>query len=411
MTNGRSIALWFGVIAATIAATPMVSRAGGENIHILARDNAAFALDLYDQLREENKGNIFFSPHSISAALSMTSAGADGETRTQMEKALRFSLEGMDVHKAFADLEARLNSVQESGDIALLSANSLWPQEGDIRKEYIAFVKKYYSAVVQDVNYKDEADREDARKRINGWVEERTQEKIKDLVPHGILNELTRLTLVNAVYFKGDWSSPFKEEATQDALFHLTPEAQVEVPLMRQKDRFGYAETNDLQILEMPYGDGALSMLIILPRDINGLAGLESNLDIQTIIQWRSQLIRKKVEVYLPKFKMSGQFSLNDYLKRLGMADAFNPQKANFAGMDGNPNRLYIAAALHKAFVEVNEAGTEAAAATAVVMAARSIAMPEETPVFRADHPFLFFIQENRTGAILFMGRVSDPAA
>lgn len=409
MFSGHNLILWCGLIAAALAVMPAFSHAEGD-MQTLSRDNAAFALDLYDQLREE-EGNLFFSPHSISTALAMTSAGAREETREQMEKTLRFSLEGMAVHKAFSALNTRLNSLQDSGEVELLAANSLWPQEGEILDDYLTLIETCYDAVVETVDYKDPASREAARKRINQWVEDRTRDKIRDLVPEGVLDALTRLVLVNAVYFKGVWSLPFMEDATTAAPFFATPETQVEVPMMRQKARFGYAKIGDLQVLELPYGEGDLSMIVALPLKIDGLDQLETRLDLGSLSEWRKRMRPQKVDVFLPKFKMSDQFRLNTVLKQLGMTAAFSPEKANFAGIDGRPDRLYIAAALHKAFVEVNEAGTEAAAATAVVVGARSLAPPEEVPVFRADHPFLFLIQEKQTGSILFMGRVEDPSA
>jgi serpin B len=317
----------------------------------------------------------------------------------------------MAIHKAFSALEARLNALQEAEGVALLSANSLWPQKGEILDDYLALIENHYDALVEPVDYTDDDAREAARERINSWVADRTREKIQDLAPPGILDALTQLVLVNAVYFKGDWSMPFEEAATAEAPFHLTTESQISVPMMQQEDRFGYAETEDLQILELPYGNGDLSMLLVLPRDIGGLEALEARLDIDALSLWRMRMRRQKVKVHLPRFKLSDAFRLDETLKGMGMTAPFSPEKANFAGIDGHEDRLYITAALHKAFVEVNEAGTEAAAATAVVVGARSIALPEAVPVFRADHPFLFLIQEKQTGAVLFMGRVADPAA
>lgn len=407
MPIGAKYLAWIGVAAALAAGSPGNGDAQTD-MKTLARDNAAFAFDLYEELREQ-EGNLFFSPHSISTALAMTLAGAREETRAQMEQTLRLSLDPPKLHQAFSALESRLNAIQNSGAIQLQTANSLWPQADALLSDFLALIETYYNAAVEPVDYTDDSRREQARKRINDWVAARTADKIRDLIPDGVLDSLTRLVLVNAIYFKGDWAFPFKETATTDAPFHPAPGKAVSAPFMQQQERFGYAETDDLQLLELPYGDGALSMLVALPKAGDGLQKLEGGLSADRLQDWRGRLRREKVEVHLPRFKIESGFRLNSALQDMGMTDAFNPDKANFAGMDGNPNWLYITAALHKAFVEVNESGTEAAAATAVVVGARSIAMPAPVPVFRADHPFLFLIQEKETGAVLFMGRVVDP--
>lgn len=411
MPIGHTLVLWCSLLAAALAAFPSFSNARGE-METLAQDNAAFALDLYDQLRTD-EGNLFFSPHGISTALAMTYGGAREETQAQMKEALRFSLEETALHKAFSALETRLNALQETGDVELLAANSLWPQEGALLDAYLSLIETHYNAAVEPVDYTGASSRKRVRKRINAWVEGKTRDKIQDLIPKGILDALTRLVLVNAIYFKGNWTLPFDETATSEAPFHTTPESRVAVPMMHQKETFRYGEIEGrLQLLELPYGErGDLSMLIVLPETIDGCGGVEAGLDPDTLSDWRRRLRRKKVEVYLPKFKISDEFRLDKILRNMGMTDAFDPQKANFAGMDGRPDRLYITAAIHKAYVDVNEKGTEAAAATAVVVGARSVMAPEPPPVFRADHPFLFFIQENKTGAVLFMGRVADPTA
>ncbi len=410
MISGLNAIRWCTIIAAALMVIPGESHAQ-ENGRTLAQDNTAFALDLYHQLRSDD-GNLFFSPHSISTALAMTYAGAREETRAQMKEALRFSLEGTALHKAFSALETRLNALQDSGDVELLAANSLWPQEGALLDAYLSLVETHYTAAVEPVNYTEASSREAARKRINRWVERKTREKIRNLIPRGILDELTRLVLVNAIYFKGNWRLPFDETATSEAPFHTTPESRIAVPMMHQKETFRYGEIEGrLQLLELPYGNGDLSMLIVLPETIDGYAGVEADLDPEALLNWRHRLRRKEVDVYLPKFQISDEFRLDTPLKALGMTDAFYAQQANFAGMDGRPDRLYITAAIHKAYVEVNEKGTEAAAATAVMVGAKALMMPEPPPVFRADRPFLFLIQERTTGAVLFMGRVVDPMA
>jgi serpin B len=367
--------------------------------------NMGFAVNLYRELRKE-EGNLFFSPHSISTALAMTYAGARGNTARQMAETLQFPLDQAQLHPAFAALQARFQAVQDKGDVRLNVANALWPQQGyPLLEEYLALTKEYYGVRIKAVDYARDA--EAARSWINAWVEEQTENKIRDLIPQGVLTVLTRLVLVNAIYFKGNWASQFDPDLTQEAPFWVTPDRTVPVPMMAQKGEFGYAEWDGLQILELPYVGDELSMIVLLPREVDGLASLEAALSRETLERWITNLQEREVQVFLPRFKMTAQFLLNRALTNLGMVDAFDEDKADFSGMDGLEAWLYIAAALHKAFVEVTEEGTEAAAATAVVMGVRSLPLPP--PTFRADRPFLFMIRENRTGSILFLGRMVNP--
>lgn len=371
----------------------------------LVEGNTLFALGLYQRVRVSD-GNLFLSPYSISTALAMTYGGARGDTETQMAKALRFTIGQEDLHPAFAELESKLNKVQEAGNVKLSIANSLWLQRDyKFLDAYLSLVKKHYGVSITAVDYKRAT--EAARKLINNWVEDKTQEKIKDLIQPGILDALTRLVLVNAIYFKGDWDRQFNAEQTKDAPFFVSPEESVNTPMMYQKHRFRYADTGDLQVLELPYAGNELSMLVLLPSEKGALGRIEKRLSMENLREWRRQLRKKEVMVYLPKFKMTSMFRLDETLRSMGMVDAFSMGKADFSGMDGNPGWLYIGAVIHKAFVDVNEEGTEAAAATAVVMRVKS--MPKPPPTFRADHPFVFLIQENQTGSILFMGRLNDP--
>jgi len=367
--------------------------------------NTAFALDLYAKLRAQ-EGNLFLSPYSISTALAMTYGGARGETEKQMAKALHFDLPQEQLHPAFAALEAGLAQVQQKGKVKLSIANSLWPQKGyAFLPDYLDLCKKHYGTTITQLDYATAS--EPARKIINDWVEDKTNKKITGLIAPGVLSALTRMVLVNAIYFKGNWDSPFKAQTTQKQPFHISGSKTVEAPLMHQTKEFGYSENDDLQVLELPYADNDLSMMVLLPRNADGLAALEAKLTAQNLTAWTGKLPRPKVEVFLPKFKMASQFSLNDRLAALGMVDAFG-DKADFSGMNGKRD-LYISAVIHKAFVDVNEEGTEAAAATAVVMRAMAMRVEQPPPVFRADHPFLFLIREQQTGSILFMGRMADP--
>jgi serpin B len=366
--------------------------------------NTAFALDLYQQLKTK-EGNLFFSPYSISVALAMTYAGARGNTESQMAQTLHFTLDQSQLHPAFAELEARLNSVQQKGHVKLGVANSLWPQKKyDLLPEFLALTQEYYGVEITPVDYAHAA--EAARLLINEWVEAKTEKKITNLIPSGILTSLTRLVLVNAIYFKGDWSSQFDKRNTSDAPFWVMPDESVVVPMMSQTREMRYARRDGLQILELPYAGDDLSMVVLLPDEIDGLDELHAALTAGRLEKWTDDLWEMEVNVFLPKFKTTSAFNLNDKLRIMGMPDAFG-DNADFSGMDG-AKWLVIGAVLHKAFVDVNEEGTEAAAATAVVMRGKS--MPAPPVVFRADHPFIFLIRDNVTRNILFLGRVVNPA-
>ncbi len=381
-----------------------VREKGHSSIETVVQGNTEFALELYQQLRTE-KGNLFFSPYSISTALAMTYAGAHGETEIQIAQTLHFRLAQEQLYLAFASLEAKLGDMGKKGPIQLKIANALWPQAGyPFLEEFLARMKEYYGVLITPVDYRDP---ETARRKINAWVEEKTQERIRELIPSGILDALTRLVLVNAIYFKGNWASQFEQKLTETAPFWVTLAEKVQVPMMTQEHTYRYGEDDSLQILELPYVGDDLAMIVLLPKKVDGLMELETALTVENLEKWMSILWETKVRVLLPRFKMSRGFKLNDALKSMGMVDAFDRLKANFSGMDGKENWLYIAAVLHKAFVDVNEEGTEAAAATAVVLATRAMAPPP--PIFRADHPFVFLIRDNPTGSVLFIGRVVNP--
>jgi len=382
----------------------------------LARANNRFAVELYGRLRGE-PGNTFLSPYSISTALAMTYAGARENTARQMADALHFDLEGDRLHAAFSGLQRRMDAIQEGGQVQLAVANSLWPEQSHVfLPAYPELAKTYYGVSITPLDYRNAA--EAARRTINVWIEDRTRNKIRDMISD--LDPLTRMVLVNAIYFKGNWLVPFTKEATEDQPFYTASGETVQAPLMTfqakpgaETPEFGYWEDETLQVLELPYVGKDLAMVVLLPRKRDGLAELEEALSVANLERWTGRLAPRKVVVHLPKFKMTwGTKDLTQALIAMGMPDAFSPAKADFSGMDGNrPGGerawLYISQVLHKAFVEVNEEGTEAAAATAVVM--RLLAMPDPPPSFRADHPFLFLIREQATGSILFMGRVADP--
>lgn len=365
--------------------------------------NNGFALDLYSMLKKE-EGNLFFSPYSISSALAMTYGGARGDTAEEMAKALRFALGADRIHPAFAELNTALAQIQKRGQVQLHIANSLWPQKNyRLLPEYLTLTKRYYGVSVTPVDFAKSA--EEARKLINRWVEDRTNEKIRDLIGPGALDPVTVLVLVNAIYFKGNWASQFDPKRTAECDFSLLDDAKARVSMMYQKGKFGYGEIEGAQLLELPYVGKELSMVLILPAKPEGLSKVEDQLTPDNLGSWVSRLSEQDVNVYLPKFKVTwGTFELNKPLQALGMRKAFG-SGADFSGMDGT-NTLFIGLVLHKAFVEVNEEGTEAAAATAVVMKRSA----PKIPIFRADRPFLFLIRDNVTGSILFIGRILDPS-
>jgi serpin B len=367
--------------------------------------NNAFAFDLYGQLRSK-EGNLFFSPYSISAALAMTSAGARGQTLDEMTRALRYP-EPEKLHPGFKALGNHLNGAPNAKrGYQLSTANALWGQKGyGFRPEFVGLTRDHYGAGLQEIDFGQE---ERARGTINAWVEKETRGKIKDLIGPGMLSPRTRLVLTNAIYFKGDWASQFKKDRTLEEPFFLSDGKRIKTPLMHQNGTYRYAETNALQALELPYVGGDLSMIVLLPRKADGLAALEKDLNAEALNAILARLrLCAEVDVTLPKFKTTTEYVLNEQLQALGMKQAF-VQGADFSGITGRAGDLYIGYVVHKAFVDVNEEGTEAAAATAVLGHSSSTAPPPK-PVFRADHPFVYLIRDNKSGAVLFVGRLADP--
>jgi serine protease inhibitor len=368
--------------------------------------NNAFAVELYGRLRQQD-GNLFFSPESISTALAMTYAGTQGETASEMAKTLHFTLPPARLHPAMGALLADLNAAHTGYQLHV--ANALWAQQGYvILDDFLKLTQTDYGAGFKQVDFKGAT--EAARQTINQWVEQKTADKIGDLIQPGVLNARTKLVLTDAIYFKGDWETQFDKSLTKDEDFHTSQAQSLKAPLMHREGAFNYFNGETFQALEIPYKGRELSMIVLLPNDVTGLPALEQSLTAQNTQQWLSRLRpAPKVVVAVPRFKMTRQFRLSDTLAAMGMPSAFNAS-ADFSAM--NPKRdLFISAVIHKAFVDVNEEGTEAAAATAVVVArAMAVQRPQPPIVFRADHPFLFLIRDNRSGSILFMGRVTNPA-
>jgi len=405
---------WVIILVAALTAATGVwasqspARSAETNKELITAGNNAFALELYAKLRGE-QGNLFFSPYSISTALAMTYAGARGQTATQMAQVLHFpaSADRGQFGSAFGQIIKDLNKRGRKGAYNLTVANALWGQKGyGFLKEFLKSAETNYDGRLSEVDFV--AATEAARKTINTWVEKQTKDKIKDLIGAGVLDSMTRLVLTNAIYFKGNWARQFKKDQTKDAPFTLADGREIQAPMMNQTAEFGYMETDTFQGLELPYVKDELSMIILLPKAHDGLAELEKTLTAENLSAWQGRLFRREVIVSIPKFKATSQFSLASVLAAMGMKDAFT-QDADFSGMDGKKD-LFISAVIHKAYVDVNEEGTEAAAATGVTMKLTSLG-PSEIPVFRADHPFVFLIRDNHSAGILFIGRLMNPKA
>ena len=372
----------------------------------LAAGNTRFGVELFDKLRAE-AGNLFLSPFSISTALAMTAAGARGRTLDEMTKVLHLP---ENPHAAFAAVLGSLNEQPADGKkrgFELSTANALWAQAGyPWKAEYKAAVTANYAAALKDVNFK--ADPEAARAAINHWVEQQTRDKIKNLMPQDSVTRATRLVLTNAIYFKGDWATPFKKDLTKDLPFHLADGKTTDAPLMHRVGDFRYAEGDGYQTVHLPYTGYRIGMTVILPRTPAGLAAVEKSLTADRLADdFKKMRVEENVRLFLPRFKVTKSFRLNAPLGELGMKAAF--ERADFGGMSDGGEPLSISDVIHKAFVDVNEEGTEAAAATGVAVKATSFRPPSEPKVFRADRPFLFVIRDTKTESVLFLGRVANP--
>ena len=376
----------------------------------LVDGNSAFAFRLYQSLKGED-GNLFYSPYSISLALAMTYAGARGETEEQMAEALNFILPQDRLHPAFNSLDLELASRGEGAEgkddegFRLNVVNAIWGQRDyDFLTEFLDLLAENYGAGLRVVDFIGAP--EESRGTINDWVSDQTEERIEDLIPRGLITVMTRLVLTNAIYFNAAWQDPFKEDMTEDGTFHLLEGDEVVVPMMRQNESLNYAESDEYQAVELFYDGGELSMVILLPR-AGQFESFEDTLDAQKAGEIIGNLGRRQVDLVMPKFEFESEFALEEPLAAMGMPVAFT-MGADFSGMTGGPD-LYISDVVHKAFVSVDEAGTEAAAATAVIMELTAAPL---TPVeVTLDRPFIFLIRDIETGTVLFVGRVLNPNA
>ena len=375
----------------------------------LVEDNSEFAFDLYQALRQQ-KGNLFYSPYSISLALAMTYAGARGGTEQQMADTLHFELQQALLHPAFNALDLELASRGEGAKgkddkgFRLHIVNAIWGQKDyKFLNQFLDVLAVNYGAGLRLLDFISEP--EQSRITINNWVSDQTEGKIKDLIPQGVIDDLTRLVLTNAIYFNAAWLNPFENELTSDRAFHLLEGDDVTVPMMTQTNSFGYATGDGYQAVELLYDGSELSMIILLPNS-GQFESFQNSLNAALVDHIVSDLQSRQVSLTMPKFEFESEFSLADTLAAMGMPMAFSDE-ADFSGMTGN-RELTISDVLHKSFVSVDEAGTEAAAATAVVVGLTSA--PEQPVQVTVDRPFIFLIRDIETGTILFVGQVVNPS-
>lgn len=357
-----------------------------------------YAFELYSKYSIDEE-NLLYSPHSISTALSMVYEGARGKTAEEIQNTFHLQQEDTERRPAIARIYNLLN--EETREYLLHTANALWIQEDfPITEEYVDTIKNYYGGEAKKLSFDKEP--EESRIQINKWVEEKTNEKIKDLFPSGSIRPDVVLVLTNAIYFKGEWVTEFDEDKTRTEEFYVNNTRSVEVDMMcLLETKFNYTETEEMEILELPYKGKDVSMIILLPKE-NNIHDVEETLSLENYYDLIDELEENTIDVYLPRFKYETKYYMKKDLEEMGMPLAFTPS-ADFAGI--TDRNIWIDKVIHQAFIEVNEEGTEAAAATGV-------SVVESAPiskVFRADHPFLFLIQDRHSGLILFMGRVLDP--
>ncbi len=370
-------------------------------IATVAEGNTAFALDLYRWLAAHQQGNLFVSPASISMALAMTRGGARGGTASELDATLHFGLDEQRLHPAFAALDASLRPEDAAWQLA--TANRLWGQHGfAFEQPFLDLTRTWYGAELGSVDFAGAT--EPTRIEINAWVSEQTRQRIPELLAPGAIDSSTTLVLTNAIHFLGTWKQAFDAANTSEQPFTTAAGAQVPVPLMHQEAQVRWTETEDLALLAMPYSGDRLELIVALPATHDGLPALEASLTPALLSEWDQAMRPAKVKVWLPRFEQRADFELSNTLRELGMPTAFSGG-ADLSGMAAGGG-LFLSAVIHQAWLSVDEAGTEAAAATAVVV---SRSAKPRVAMFRADHPFLFLIRDRQTGVVLFMGRMTQP--
>ena len=376
----------------------------------VVRDCNQFAIELYTRLSAGKATNVFFCPDSISSALAMTYAGANNQTRQQMAEVLHFTLPPAKLHSTFEQLRLSAQSRNDQRGVEFKVANRLWGQSGNrFLPAFLQITRVHYGAELAQVDFAGET--QAARESINAWVNKQTDNRIQDLLAPETLSSATRLILTNAVFFKGQWTHEFAKLATKNLPFQIPSGNLISVPMMFQESELRYAAVDDLQIVELPYGkDSQISMLIVLPRKSDGILVLSKQITNNNVEHWCDAIKSQMVQLYLPRFRVSSDFQLKAVLESMGMTLAFDSKQADFSCMSGD-EQLCLDSVIHKASLEVNEQGTVATAATAVIAMTKTIEKPKATPVvFCADHPFMLLIRDNRTESILFMGQISVPS-
>ena len=366
--------------------------------------NNIFAVKFLSKILGQDNGNAFFSPYSITNAFSMIYEGARGSTSDEMQSVFHFIQDDTSRKNYVSEINSELNNPSQQYKLDI--ANALWIQNDyPVLPSYMHVLQQYYAANVTSLDLK--GDSENSRKTINMWVENKTNQKIVDLLPQGSINENSRVVLTNAIYFKGNWTNQFEAQGTNNQNFTIPGNNIIKIPMMTTTASFPYFEDSNIQALKMPYQGGHLSMMVLLPKN-NDLKSLENSLSVEKLKQWNGNMTTEQVTVYMPKFTLDTKYVLNDYLPSMGMPSAFSPNDADFTGISEIKD-FSISTAVHQAFVKVDEKGTEAAAATGAVFQATS--MPLSNHTFRVDHPFVFMIYDDQTGLVLFMGQVVNPVS
>ncbi|HEY94878.1 MAG TPA: serpin family protein [Dehalococcoidia bacterium] len=415
MSNQQIVNKEVKMINAAISDKPRITITSykAQDLQSFTESTLAFAIDLYHALRKQD-GNLFFSPHSIYQALSMTYAGARGQTEKEITETLHITLPQDRLHAANNSLSVELSRRSENAKgkdgkrISLKIVNAIWGQQDyTFLPEYLDTLAQYYGAGIYLLDFENAP--EPPRLTINEWVSEQTENKIQNLLPAGSIDELTRMVLTNAIYFNVAWGSPFEEEFTTPDKFYLLDGSTIKVQMMKQTHRFGYSEGSNYQAVRLPYRRTDLSMVILLPKE-GEFNTFEKSMNQQTLTGIMDSILNRKVALSMPKFEYNMSVGLREILSAMGMPSAFSADKADFSGINGN-RELFISDAVHKAFIAVDEEGTEAAAATGISYAGLGIPRKPEEPVkVTVNRPFVFLIRDVRTGTILFIGRVLNPS-
>ncbi len=404
------VALAFLSFSQSSGALEPKSTSNCDELKLVVRECNQFAIELYTRLSADKATNVFFCPESISSALAMTYGGANNQTRQQMAEVLHFTLPPAKLHSVFEQLRLSAQTRTEQRGVEFKVANRLWGQSGNhFLPAFLQMTREHYGAELAQVDFACET--QAARQSINAWVNKQTDNRIQELLAPETLSSATRLTLTNAVFFKGQWTHEFAKLATKNLSFQILSGNSVSVPMMFQESELRYASIDDLQIVELPYGqDSQISMLIVLPRKSDGVIALSKQLTSKTVEHWCDAIKSQMVRLYLPRFKVSSDFQLKAVLESMGMTLPFDAERADFSGLSCD-EQLCLDSVIHQASVEVNEQGTVATAATAVIAMTKTIGELKEAPVvFCADHPFMLVIRDNRTESILFMGQISVPS-